>query len=54
MVLASNSETFDEIVEWAYNSLPPQVRDLPDFPGIQVLDEPPEELLKKKNLPRGS
>ena len=54
MVQASHSETFDEIVEWAWNSLPQQVRDLPDFPGIQILDEPPEHLLKKKNLPSGS
>ena len=25
------------IVEWAYSTLPRKIRDLPDFPGIQVL-----------------
>lgn len=39
-------ETFEEIVEWAYNTLPQKIRDLPDFPGIQVVDEPPADVLK--------
>ena len=39
-------ETFDEIVEWAYSTLPQKIRDLPDFPGIQVVDEPPADVLQ--------
>jgi predicted Zn-dependent protease with MMP-like domain len=39
-------ERFDEIVEWAYSTLPQEIRELSDFPGIQVLDEPPESVLK--------
>jgi len=39
-------ESFEKIVEWAYSSLPRKIRDLSDFPGIQVVDEPPEEVLK--------
>jgi predicted Zn-dependent protease with MMP-like domain len=39
-------ESFEKIVEWAYSSLPRKIRDLPDFPGIQVVDEPPAEVLK--------
>jgi predicted Zn-dependent protease with MMP-like domain len=50
MAEASKTESFDEIVEWAYNTLPQEVRDQPDFPGIQVADEPPEEILKAKKL----
>ena len=46
-------ETFEELVEWAYGTLPPKVKDLPDFPGIQILDEPPEEVLKEKGLGPG-
>lgn len=42
----SGSENFEEIVQWAYSTLPAEVRDLPDFPGIQVVDEPPAEVLK--------
>jgi len=34
---ATNSESFEEVVEWAYGTLPQEIRDLPDFPGIQVL-----------------
>jgi predicted Zn-dependent protease with MMP-like domain len=45
-------------VEWAYSTLPKKVRDLPDFPGIQVLDEPPAEVLDdistKRKWPRGT
>jgi predicted Zn-dependent protease with MMP-like domain len=58
MVRATDPETFDEIVEWAYSTLPPKVKDLPDFPGIQVLDEPPAEVLEdisnKKKWQRGT
>jgi predicted Zn-dependent protease with MMP-like domain len=45
------SENFEQIVEWAYSTLPDEIRNLPDFPGIQVADEPPEDLLRRKNLP---
>ena len=44
----TDSESFEQIVEWAYNTLPEKIRDLPDFPGIQVVDEPPQEALKKR------
>ena len=54
MSSTNHPETFDEIVEWAYRTLPPQVRDLPDFPGIQVAEEPPEDVLKKKNYAPGT
>lgn len=54
MVKAANPESFEQIVEWAYNTLPQEVKDQPDFPGIQVADEPPEDILNKKNLPRGT
>jgi predicted Zn-dependent protease with MMP-like domain len=50
----ANPETFDELVEWAYSTLPQKVRDQPDFPGIQVAEEPPEDVLRKKNWPRGT
>ena len=40
-------ESFEEIVEWAYSTLPTKIRHLPDFPGIQVADEPPAELLEE-------
>jgi predicted Zn-dependent protease with MMP-like domain len=39
-------EDFEEIVEWAYSTLPQKIRRLPDFPGIQVVDEPPADVLK--------
>jgi predicted Zn-dependent protease with MMP-like domain len=54
MAEAGNSESFAEMVEWAYSTLPQKIRDEPDFPGIQVADEPPENILKKKNWPRGT
>ncbi|MGB8010694.1 MAG: metallopeptidase family protein [Terriglobales bacterium] len=54
MVGATNPETFDEIVEWAYSTLPQEVRDQPDFPGIQVAEEPPEDVLREKKWPRGT
>ena len=40
----NNLETFEAIVEWAYSTLPQKIRDLPDFPGIQVIDEPPADV----------
>jgi predicted Zn-dependent protease with MMP-like domain len=40
-----NPESFEEIVEWAYRTLPQKIRKLRDFPGIQVVDEPPAEVL---------
>jgi predicted Zn-dependent protease with MMP-like domain len=53
MAEAPKTESFEEIVEWAYKTLPQKVTDQPDFPGIQVADEPPEEILKAKNWPPG-
>ncbi len=50
---ATNPPTFEDLVEWAYSTLPQKVKDLPDFPGIQILDEPPPDILKKNNLPPG-
>jgi predicted Zn-dependent protease with MMP-like domain len=44
MTDATDPKSFEEIVEWAYGTLPKRVRDLPDFPGIQVVDEPPPEV----------
>ncbi len=41
-----NPKSFEEIVEWAYSTLPQKVRNLPDFPGIQVVDEPPPDVLE--------
>jgi predicted Zn-dependent protease with MMP-like domain len=54
MAAATDPESFEAIVEWAYSTLPPKIRHLPDFPGIQVADEPPEDMLKRKNWPRGT
>ncbi len=48
------TESFEEIVEWAYSTLPQKIRDQPDFPGIQVADEPPDDILKRMNQPRGT
>jgi predicted Zn-dependent protease with MMP-like domain len=42
----TNPESFQEIVEWAYSTLPKEIRDLPDFPGIQVVEEPPADVLE--------
>ena len=53
-----NPESFEEIVEWAYSTLPKKIRDLPDFPGIQVLDDPPADVLsdisRKQKWRRGT
>ena len=46
MADTANTQTFEEIVEWAYRTLPKKIRDLPDFPGIQVVDEPPADVLQ--------
>lgn len=46
MADTTNPKSFEEIVEWAYSTLPRKIRNLPDFPGIQVADEPPPELLE--------
>src|SRR5215471_2640363 len=48
MTEPTDSESFEEMVEWAYNTLPEKIKNLPDFPGIQVVDEPPEEALRKR------
>lgn len=42
----ADRERFEEIVEWAYSTLPQKIRNLPDFPGIQVVDEPPADVLE--------
>jgi len=47
MVDTVDPESFEQIVEWAYSTLPQKIKDLPDFPGIQVADEPPEGYTKK-------
>lgn len=47
MVEATNRDSFAQTVEWAYITLPQKIRDLPDFPGIQVLDEPPADMFEK-------
>ena len=48
MIQSTDSESFEEIVEWAYSTLPEKIKNLPDFPGIQVVDEPPKEALKRR------
>ena len=58
MADAANHESFEEIVEWAYGTLPQKIRNLPDFPGIQVVDEPPADVLEdisnREKWPRGT
>jgi predicted Zn-dependent protease with MMP-like domain len=58
MADTTNPETFEQIVEWAYGTLPQKIRDLPDFPGIQVVDEPPPDVLadisRKRKWRRGT
>jgi predicted Zn-dependent protease with MMP-like domain len=46
MADTTKPETFEEIVEWAYSTLPQKIKDLPDFPGIQVVDEPPSDVFR--------
>jgi predicted Zn-dependent protease with MMP-like domain len=54
----SNDDSFEKIVEWAYNTLPEKIRSLPDFPGIQLAEEPPVDVLKdireRRNWPKES
>ena len=47
MAGSADPKSFEDIVEWAYGTLPQKIRDLPDFPGIQVVDEPPTEVLQE-------
>jgi predicted Zn-dependent protease with MMP-like domain len=58
MAEGTNNASFEQIVEWAYSTLPEKVRDLPDFPGLQVVNEPPAEMFaemsKRRNWPRGT
>jgi predicted Zn-dependent protease with MMP-like domain len=58
MTDAANSSSFEQIVQWAYSTLPEEIRNLPDFPGVQVADEPPEEMFakmsKRRNWLRGT
>jgi len=58
MADTTSSESFEEIVEWAYSTLPQKIKDLPDFPGIHVMDEPPshvlEDISKKRKWRRGT
>jgi len=46
MAATTNPESFEQIVEWAYSTLPQKIKDLQDFPGIQVADEPPADVFK--------
>jgi predicted Zn-dependent protease with MMP-like domain len=46
MAEPTKSEPFEVVVAWAYSTLPEKIRDLPDFPAIQVADEPPGNVLK--------
>jgi predicted Zn-dependent protease with MMP-like domain len=50
--MADATESFESIVEWAYSTLPQKVKELPDFPGIQVMDEPPAEVLQQMSTRR--
>ncbi|HXJ85652.1 MAG TPA: metallopeptidase family protein [Candidatus Binatia bacterium] len=58
MADTTGSEIFEQIVEWAYNTLPQKIKDLPDFPGIQIVNEPPvhvlEDISKKRKWRRGT
>jgi predicted Zn-dependent protease with MMP-like domain len=46
MAGTADRDSFEQIVEWAYSTLPQKIRNLPDFPGIQVVDEPPPDVLE--------
>jgi predicted Zn-dependent protease with MMP-like domain len=46
MANTADPTNFEKIVEWAYGTLPQKIRELPDFPGIQVVDEPPADVLQ--------
>ena len=43
----------ETLVEESYETLPEEVRALPDFPSIEVMDEPTDELKKEKSFPPG-
>lgn len=47
MTEAPDIDSFARIVEWADGTLPQEIRDLPDFPGIQVAEEPPADVLQQ-------
>jgi len=47
MTEPSNTASFEMIVEWAYCTLTEKIRSLPDFPGIQIADEPPVEMFER-------
>ena len=58
MADTADRKSFEEIVEWAYSTLPQKIRSLPDFPGIQVVDEPPpdvfEDISNREKWPGGT
>jgi predicted Zn-dependent protease with MMP-like domain len=58
MADSTRPESFEQMVEWAYGTLPQKIRDLPDFPGIQVAEEPPADVLadmaERKKWRRGT
>jgi predicted Zn-dependent protease with MMP-like domain len=47
MTEPSNTARFEKIVQWAHSTMPEKIRNLPDFPGIQVVDEPPVEMFER-------
>jgi predicted Zn-dependent protease with MMP-like domain len=47
MAQTQSAQKFEDVVEWAYSTLPQKIRELPDFPGIQVINEPPKELFER-------
>jgi predicted Zn-dependent protease with MMP-like domain len=58
MPTSANPQSFEPIVQWAYSTLPQKIKDLPDFPGIQVVAEPPPDVLKdvaeQRRWPKGT
>jgi predicted Zn-dependent protease with MMP-like domain len=50
MAETTNPAAFEELVAWACSTLPEKIRELPDFPGIQIADEPPAEVMKNRKL----
>ncbi|MBZ5663910.1 MAG: metallopeptidase family protein [Acidobacteriia bacterium] len=53
MAGATNSEGFEEIVEWAYSTQPQEIREQPDFPAFKWLTSHPRTYSKRKNSPAG-
>jgi hypothetical protein len=47
MTEPTDAASFEKIVQWAYSTLPEEIRNLPDFPGIQLADEPAVEMFEK-------